>query len=449
MTSGIVIGLDIGTTTISMVAVDILRETVLEVQNLPNDAGIPSADAWAHRQEPDKIRTKVMALTDRLIDTYGQIAAIGVTGQMHGILYTTADGKALSPLYTWQDGLADLGEPSACDLIYEKTGYRIAAGYGLATHYALSLLGEVPEGAYLCTIMDWIVMGLCGLTKPLMHSTNAASLGLYRMTEDRFDEAALTVLGLAPAVLPEVTNQCRIAGTYREIPVAVAIGDNQAAFFGAVREPESTVLVNIGTGSQISLMCGRNMPILEGTVETRPLGEQTRLLSGSGLCGGRAYAILEGFFRRYAAVSGGSAGEQYEIMNRLAAQGLENGNVLPVSTTFCGTRNDPALRGKITDIGENNLTPEGLCAGVLAGIAAELHDMYQTMPHSHVTSMTASGNAVRKNPVLQQILKNTFGLSLQIPVHTEEAAFGAALFAVQASSGKNLHHFIRYQSNHL
>ena len=447
MAGRVAVGVDIGTTTVSAVALDIGSGDVLAVRNVPNDAGIPSENTWEHLQDPERIFEIAAGMLDDLIDTYGEVFSIGVTGQMHGILYTAPDGKAVSPLYTWQDGRAGLGAPSACDIIREKTGYRVSAGYGLATHYTLSMLGDAPVGVYLCTVMDWLVMRLCGLAKPVIHATNAASLGLYRMADACFDENALAVLGLEPAMLPDVTDRCEAAGRYRNIPVSVAIGDNQAAFFGSVREPETTVLVNIGTGSQVSLQCGRNTPVLVGAVETRPLTENRWLLSGSGLCGGRAYAVLERFFRRYTSAAGLPDTEQYEIMNRLAGDGLAAGNVLPVRTTFCGTREDPALLGQITGINETNLTPEGLCAGVLTGMAAELYKMYETMPHGRVKTMTASGNAVRKNPVLRQILAETFGLPMQIPAHTEEAAFGAALFAARGAGADDLRHCIRYQNS--
>ena len=42
--------------------------------------------------------------------------------------------------------------------------------------------------------------------------------------------------------------------------------------------------------------------------------------------------------------------------------------------------------------------------------------------------MVASGNAVRKNPVLRRALCDAFGMPLQLPLQQEEAALGAALF---------------------
>jgi len=42
--------------------------------------------------------------------------------------------------------------------------------------------------------------------------------------------------------------------------------------------------------------------------------------------------------------------------------------------------------------------------------------------------MIASGNAVRKNPLLRRLLADTFSMPLSLPAHQEEAALGAALF---------------------
>ncbi|MBQ2017498.1 MAG: membrane protein insertase YidC, partial [Alphaproteobacteria bacterium] len=87
----------------------------------------------------------------------------------------------------------------------ELTGYRISPGYGLATHYANTLDGTVPENAVmLCTVMDYLVMELTGRKKPLMHSSNAASLGLYRICDNTFDRDAVLRCGLDPDFLPDV-----------------------------------------------------------------------------------------------------------------------------------------------------------------------------------------------------------------------------------------------------
>lgn len=432
----IAVGLDIGTTTISTVVLDCEAETVLHTCTVSNDSGIQSDNSWEHIQIPDMIWQKTKALLDNILEEY-PVSSIGVTGQMHGILYTSPNGTPLSPLYTWQDGRAGQGENSACDIIKRETGYTVPEGYGLATHYHLLRNGEVPKETYFCsTIMDYVTMRLCGLSKPITHITDAASWGFYRNDIQGFDEDALSKLGVDSSVLPDVTADTCIIGTYKGIPVSVAIGDNQAAFIGSVKEAEHTVLVNIGTGSQICMLADK--PLEDGSplVESRPFDGKKYLLSGSCLCGGRAYALLESFFRAYAVAAGLPDIPQYEILNKLAEKGLKDGSALQVKTTFCGTRADPTLRGQINGIGENNLTPEALSAGVLCGMADELFDMYKTMPSDTARYLVASGNAVRKNVVLQQILTQKFNLPIQIPKNTEEAASGAALFGYKAMQNR-------------
>ncbi len=429
------IGLDIGTTTISAVVLDVAAGKTAGVYTLANASDLPSDFAWEKMQNVERIVDRVHKLLDSLLRRYTGVKTIGITGQMHGILYVDADGNAISPLYTWQDGRAGLGSPSPCQILEERTGYRLAPGYGLATHFANVLNKNVPENAVkLCTIMDYIVMKLTDRTCPLMHSSDAASLGFYNTQTNTFDTDAFLRAGIDPAVLPDVTAESTIAGTWNGIPVTAAIGDNQASFLGSVQKPEHEALANFGTGSQISVMnCDTSGFQPDAAMEIRPFLENSWLTSGSALCGGRAYALLERFFRQYVTACGMSATEQYEVMNVLAKKGIESGKYLHVHTTFCGTRNAPSLCGSIDGISEELLTPEALIAGTLWGMATELHDMFLQMPHNHVNKLVISGNAVRKNPALRQMLKEVFAMDVCMPIHKEEAAFGAAMFAAMGS----------------
>ncbi|MBQ2724565.1 MAG: MerR family transcriptional regulator [Clostridia bacterium] len=429
------IGIDIGTTTISAVVLDVNTGMPAGVYTIANGSDIPTGRVWEKLQDADRIRSRIGRLLDSLLGRYPGVKAIGITGQMHGILYIDGEGRAVSPLYTWQDQRAGLGSPSPCQRMEELTGYRVSPGYGLATHYANTLAGTVPENAVmLCTVMDYLVMELTGRKKPLMHSSNAASLGLYRICDNVFDRDAVLRCGLDPDFLPDVTEKCEIAGYYRGIAVSAAIGDNQASFMGSVKDPEHSVLANFGTGSQISVMSGSPGPAGDDpAMEIRPYLENCWLASGSALCGGRAYALMERFFRSYVKACGMPEREQYEVMNRLAEEGLEKGDFLKVRTSFCGTRGDPGVRGAVDGISEDNLTPEAMIAGTLWGMADELYGMYLQMSHNSADTLIISGNAVRKNPALRRMLSHVFGMEVYLPAHMEEAAFGAAMFAAAAS----------------
>ena len=443
------IGIDIGTTTISAVVLDVANGETLDVDTIANASDILSDFTWEKMQDVEQITERVRQLLESMYNRHAEVKAIGITGQMHGILYVDGAGNAVSPLYTWQDERAGQGNPSPCQILEERTGYRIAPGYGLATHFSNQLNGTVPDNAVkLCTIMDYIVMKFSGRTCPLMHSSNAASFGLFNTQTGIFDREAILRAEMDPALLPDVTAENTVAGTWNGIPVVVAIGDNQASFLGAVRDPEREALANFGTGSQISVMSHDTSGFrTDAAMEIRPFIEKSWLTSGSALCGGRAYALLERFFRQYVTACGVSVSEQYEVMNTLARKGMENGRYLHVHTTFCGTRNDPTLRGSVEGISEELLTPEAFIAGTLWGMAAELYEMFRKMPHDHVNTLIVSGNAVRKNSALRQMLKEVFEMEVWMPAHKEEAAFGAAMFSAIGSGcadRKSLADCIRY-----
>ena len=177
------IGLDIGTTTISLAVLDIGTKTVVETCTAANASVISSDMPWEHMQSPEWIWEKSKELLDTFLKKY-KVSSIGVTGQMHGIMYTSPDGKVLSPLYTWQDERGNLP--------YKNTTYagylNSFAGYGNVTDFYNRCNGIRPVNAVsYSTIHDYFVMKLCGLKRPLIHSTDAASLGCYNIDENKFD----------------------------------------------------------------------------------------------------------------------------------------------------------------------------------------------------------------------------------------------------------------------
>ena len=112
----------------------------------------------------------------------------------------------------------------------------------------------------------------------------------------------------------------------------------------------------------------------------------------------------------------------------------ETSSSLNVDTRFAGTRSNSSISGCISGINTENLTPENLAKGILVGMTEELYEMYVKMGISR-REIVGSGNGIRKNRHLINIIEKTFGKKLTIPRHLEEAAFGAALFAL-ISCGK-------------
>ena len=454
-----VIGIDMGTSTISGVVADSASGAVLAVRNIPNKSTISTANGWEHIQDGDKACQAAKAVLDQLLTRCPDVQGIGLTGQMHGILYVNAKGEAVSPLYTWQDGRGDLpefgGRPLTA-LIQEKTGLFVPSGYGLVTHLYQVKRNLVPkDGRFICTVSDYLGMKLTGRREPLLHASNGASLGFFDAKDRRFQADAAEKAGIDLRILPKIKDETECLGKYRGIPVYVAIGDNQASFLGAAGGRENTVLLNMGTGGQISLLSSEYLEI--PGIETRPFVDRRYLLVGASLCGGKAYALLESFFRSYLAAAGADAPSQYPVMERLARAGwrqeLEKDQVrerenaqaqqdwpdqIKTVTTFAGTRLDPKARGSITGIGVGNFTPENVICGVLKGMVEELMEMYRQIRERTGISadkLILSGNGFRKNPVLQDMASHMFGLKASLAAGEEEAACGCALGAAAAEEG--------------
>lgn len=426
------IGIDIGTTTISAVVLETEQEKVVEARTIQNGSFIRTEHEWERIQDAEQIMEKAVAVLDGLLERYPDTGSIGLTGQMHGIVYLDENGRCISPLYTWQDGRGNLPEfdgQTLAEQVLERTGIPVAAGYGLLTHLYHCRKGTVPEGsASIGTIADYLGMRLTGNKRPLVHSSNGASLGFFDSKNGCFQKDVMEPLGMNLSVLPEVSDEFSVLGKYRGIPVTIALGDNQASFLGSVGIRENTLLLNMGTGGQISVLSEQYFTA--PGIEARPFVKGKYLLVGASLCGGRAYAILERFFRNYMQAAGAGDRSQYDVMAGLAEKGMRSEGGMTVQTTFNGTRVCPDLLGSIAGISEDNFTPEGLIYGVLQGMARELYDMYHVIYEGtgiRAEHLIASGNGVRRNRVLQDIFREMFQADLTLAAYEEEAACGAAL----------------------
>lgn len=411
------IGIDLGTTSVCGVVIDTESGKVLKSVTKNSDAFIKNTPDWEKIQSVEKIISIAREIVDSFIDD--DTVSVGVTGQMHGIVYTDKDGNAVSPLYTWQDGR---GNFPYGDTTYAKY-LGGASGFGCVTDFYNRENGIRPENAVsFCTVHDYFVMSLCGLEKPIVHSSDAASFGCFDIEKMQFTNG----LDL------EVTSDFKIAGKYKNIPVGVAIGDNQASVFSCIKEGD--LLLNFGTGSQISAISDR---IVEGeNIETRPYFDGKYLIVGAALCGGRAYSILKNFYSEIL----GYAGEfdekaVYEIMDKMLEK-APSGN-MTADTRFAGTRSDTSITGSINGITTENFTASNLTYAVLCGMANELYGMFDGKGVVY-KSLVGSGNGIRKNPALVKIAESKFGMAMKIPAHLEEAAVGAAMFGLVCGGFKSM-----------
>lgn len=459
----VVLSLDIGTSKLCAMAFDPEAGQPLAALSAPNSSdasGLPSD--W-HEQDPIRIRERCWTLLRSLLSQDilkgAEVLGIGITGQMHGLLLVDESLRPLTRLITWRDGrTASRIEDWRARLGAEaplRLGCRIAPGYGGATLAWLAQERMLPARAKALSIADFLAASLCGLAAS--EPTHAASWGLLNLAAGDWDADALHILGIPPAVLPALQPSCRPLGILSpeaqqalslgaSVRVCSPLGDNQASVIGLAGLDSGALVLNLGTGGQISRP--RRDPAVRSGLETRPMPFGGYIQVGASLCGGWSYAYLEQFYKSVARELCGVELEDGAVYARMNAWAQKEGETdLRVDPRFSGTRQDAALRGSITGIDTHNLTPAALTRAMAAGIVQELFDLASETGMEGIERIIAAGNAVRKNPALPGIISARFGLPCSVSAFQEEAALGAALSASLREGGKSyiesfLQHFV-------
>ena len=447
------LALDIGTTSLGAVAVDREGRMQARVQqaNPAHRRGLPAGHA---EQDPVRVLDAAFETLHALGQrASGEPVALGLTGQMHGVLLVDHENRPLTPLFSWQDRRANATGPDGrthlerflercpADAL-ERLGCRPAPGYGAVTLYVLGQRDDLPPGrCRAVTVADWVGAVLTAST-PRMDASNAASLGLFDVVDQRWSTAMLEAAGVEAERLPAVAASGAMLGGLSAaaaaktelpagLPVLCAIGDNQAAVLGSLSAGARALQINIGTGGQV------NWPVasfvrVDG-MDTRPLPVGRLMLTGAGVSGGDAYAWVERTVASWLAAFGESREPDaiYARLAELAAAVPDNNGGLISRPVFRGTRRRPRERGSFEGVSFENFTPGHVARAVLAGIAEGLHEFVETSGDARPPAdrIVATGNAIRRNPLLARILEARFGLPVWIPEHQEEAAYGAALLA--------------------
>ncbi len=440
------LGIDLGTTSVSAAVIDAWTYYVVATKAVRHYAELTPDVPRAYLQDPELLVDQAIKLIQSYRERYGTFVGIGVTGQMHGIVYVNPKGKSLSPLYTWLDKRAenpiDKGI-SYRQLLYDLTGETVPGGYGASTHFALVRSERVPEEtATLCTLADYFVMRLCGLSQPVTDMTLAQSMGLYDLEAQTFSEEHWGKIGGPNLKLPTVSRGYKVEGQYNGSAVITAIGDNQASFIGSVREFDSSVSVTLGTSGQLSCLSQEEMSGSFSDVDLRPFPGGGTLLVGASLTGGKAFQLLASLFAGVALeMTGEHLLNPYEHLD-IDPRKLERPHLV-VDTRFAGSRSEPQKTGSINNITLDNFSLEHLVYGFAQGVVDELDAFWQggfsdagVVPK--IRRMAGSGNLLRSNRLIRQLLTETFTLPLMVTDYQEEAAVGAAIHAMAVTRGEPL-----------
>lgn len=440
------LGIDLGTTKVAAVLLRADHSTIA-VASMAHEAALPAAPGGAE-QNVTKILDCVAALLTRLpAGELQQIAAVGVTGQMHSVLLGNSAG--ITPLVTWQDHRC--GE-ERLRRFQQKSGLTLREGFGGATLARLAEAGELGSFTFAAALADYLVARLTGNCRIFTDPTHAASWGLYDAAAGNWNFAAAEALGIPRALLPELRPCGSIAGNVSTeaagafglpagVPVITAIGDNQSSIVSSGENPEEKLHLTLGTGAQLSLVTDTPPRQLPDRIEARPFPGERTLLVVAPLCGGAAFAWLAdtvNAFRRELGEPEFPRGELLDHLDALALAELERGEPeITVAPHFLGERWDPARRGTVSGLTLANATPGKLGAALALGIVRNLKAGFPPELLAGKREVIGSGNAVRLLKSIQRAIRQEFGLPLRLSSRKEEAAVGAALLAQQCRQAAN------------
>lgn len=431
----LIISIDLGTTKICAAAIDAVTLKPLAVASAGNDADIPNLPQDLHEQCPRRIWEIVCELVAslacegiRLTD----VCAVSISGQMHGVMLIDATGQPVGNFITWRDKRGCVppwaGEYAAAN------GCELHSGYGGATLARLAQDKKIPCGVKAVSLADFMAFKLCG--QIATEVTHAASWGIYDIQQSRWNSEMIGRLGIPQEVLCEVKTSGGLLGCVTDdaakklnlpagMRVCSPVGDNQASVIGASGFSRNSMVLNLGTGGQVSIPC--ETAEYRGGFETRPMPCGGFIHVGASLCGGWSYAYLKDFCRDALKKIAGlelSDGKIYAKLNELAAARNDAGG-LCVDTRFAGVRGDDTIRGSISGIDAHNFTIGNLSLGFMEGVVRDLFNMACPLL-GDIDSVVASGNGIRKNPLMPELIEKIFGKKIVASTFEEEAAVGAA-----------------------
>jgi glycerol kinase len=361
------------------------------------------------------------------------VAAIGITNQRSSIVaWDGPSGRPLSPMLLWQD-------TRTAERCLELQGQGLFITPMMGASKAEWILRNIPEAAEaaasgrlrLGTPNSFLAACLCGDVHVSDHG-NASATGLYSYFQNRWDETAVSALGLEERFLPRLVDSSGEMARTREesfgasVPLAGMAGDQQASLFGLGCVEAGLAKCSYGTSAMITVNSGETVAI--GGTGSYPIVAWKR--------GGHTFFSLEGqVVTAGAAVQWlrdglgivGDAGET----SALAASVGDSGDVWAVPA-FQGLGTPMMLAGARATIGglSRGSTRAHIARAMLEGIAQRVADVAESLADGvpAPASLRVDGGASRHDFLLQA-QADLLGIPVERSSITDGAALGAARLA--------------------
>lgn len=246
MKSEVTLGLDVGTSGLKAVALDASGRVVAEA-NAGYDLLTPRP-GWTEQRPADWLQGARTALRDisAQLERLGAVPkALGLSGQMHGLVPLDAQGEVLRPALLWNDQrtaaqveLIEARIPRA-ELV-ARTGNRAVTGFQLPK----ILWMQAEESELFSRLRHALIpkdyLGYVFTGQMVAEPSDASGVGALNLARGEWDGGILRELGLDPALFPPLIASVDQVGTLtphwaRELdlpdglPVVAGGGDNAAA----------------------------------------------------------------------------------------------------------------------------------------------------------------------------------------------------------------------------
>ncbi len=413
---------------------------------------------WAEQSPESWWQATVQAVQDvlRVAGTdSGAVAAIGLSGQMHGTVLLDDAGNVLAPAVIWPDQrsqrqVREISELIGAERLIRLTGSPLATGFQAAT--ARWFVQERPElWSLVVTILTPKDYLRWRLTRELGAdpSDGSGTLLLDVNTRDWSPEL-LEALDIDPALLPEVRPSATIAGHLVQgadeqlglpagIPVVSGAADTACGLLGAGVADERALLLTISSGGQLVTPAGQAAIDLGGRLHT--------------FCGAlEPTGSKPGWYQMGAILSAGLSlrwlrdqvfemkdDHAYERMTALAETATPGAGGLLFLPYLSGERTphmDPAARGLFLGLTAEHGRAE-MIRSVMEGVALACYDAFAVLTEvgARPEYIVLAGGGARSR-LWRQIVADVFALPVQTPIVGQQAALGAAILA-----GAGIGHF--------
>ena len=430
------VGLDVGTTGVKALAVSPVGEVLARVER---GYGLSSPrPGWSEQDPEDWWRATQDALGALDVP---EIAGIGLSGQMHGLVVLDAEDRVLRPAILWNDQrtaaeCAEIEARVGLERLLALTGNRALTGF--TAPKLLWLARHEPEVyariAQVLLPKDYVRLRLTG--ERATDVADASGTLLLDVPHRRWSEEVLAALDLPAEWLPRVLESPEVSGeTQHGVPVAAGAGDQAAGALGVGVDRPGPVSVVLGTSGVVFAA----LPSFQADEQGRVHAFCHAVPGGWHAMGVMLSAAGSLRWLRDIAAPGAEFGALVAEAERWAP-GVEGLTFLPYLSGERTPHADPNARGAFIGLSQRH-DRGALVRAVLEGVAFGLRDSLELLAAIGVQAEVgrASGGGSGSSLWLR-IVASVLGLPLEKTAVEEGAAYGAALLGgVAAGSFSDVH----------